>query len=46
MQSDWQTWAAAGLVALTLVIFLVRLARRKNSSACGKDCGCDKPRHP
>jgi hypothetical protein len=40
---DWQTLTAAGIVALTLVIFLVRLARRpRRKSGCGHDCGCGK----
>lgn len=46
MQTDWQTLVAAGVVALTLVIFLVRLARPKKKSGCGNDCGCNKPNHP
>jgi hypothetical protein len=46
MQTDWQTLAAAGVVALTGVIFLVRLARPKKKSDCGKGCGCGKPNSP
>ncbi len=42
---DWQTLTAVGIVAVTLTIFLVRLARPKKSSGCGKGCGCDKPKH-
>ncbi len=43
MSIDWQTLTAAGIVAITLTIFLVRLARPKKKSGCGKqDCGCGK----
>ncbi len=41
---DWQTLTAAGIVIITLTIFLVRLARpKKKKSGCGHDCGCGKP---
>jgi hypothetical protein len=39
---DWQTLTAAGIVVITLTIFLVRLARPKKKSGCGHDCGCEK----
>ncbi len=39
---DWQTLTAAGIVVMTLTIFLVRLARPKKKSGCGHDCGCNK----
>jgi hypothetical protein len=39
---DWQTYIAAGIVVLTLVIFLVLLARPRRKSGCGHDCGCAK----
>ena len=39
---DWQTLTAVGIVIITLVIFLVRLARPKKKSGCSKDCGCGK----
>ena len=43
MNIDWQTLAAAGIVAITLTIFLIRLARPKNKSGCAKKgCGCGK----
>ncbi len=42
---DWQTHTAIGIVTLTLVIFLVRLAKRKPRSGCGHSCGCGK-KHP
>lgn len=40
---DWQTPTAVGIVTLTVIIFLVRLARPKKKHGCGKACGCDKP---
>lgn len=41
---DWQTLTAAGLVAITLTIFLIRLARPKRKKAgCKQGCGCGKP---
>lgn len=43
MNYNWQTLAAAGIVLITLTIFLVRLARPKKKSSCGKSCGCGKP---
>ena len=36
---DWQTLTAAGIVIITLTIFLVRLARPKKKSGCGHGCG-------
>jgi hypothetical protein len=39
---DWQTLTAAGIVVLTLTIFLVRLARPRRKPGCGHDCGCTK----
>ena len=41
---DWQTYTAAGIVAITLVVFLVRLARPKKKTGCGNDCGCGRKR--
>jgi preprotein translocase subunit YajC len=43
---DWQTIAAAAIVVVTLVIFVVRISRPKKKSSCGHDCGCDKPNDP
>lgn len=43
---DWQTLTAAGVVIVTLTIFLVRLARPKKKSGCGHDCGCGKNKEP
>lgn len=43
MQMDWQTLAAVGIVAITVTIFLVRLAKPKGrKNGCGQDCGCGK----
>ena len=43
---DWQTLTAAGIVIITLTIFLVRLVRPKKKSDCGHGCGCDKTPKP
>ena len=37
---DWQTPAALGVVALTILLFL---AKKKSSKSCGSDCACPKP---
>ncbi len=45
MNSDWQTWAALAVVAITAVLYVRRvLGKRKKRSggSCGGDCGCDK----
>jgi hypothetical protein len=39
---NWQSLVAIGIVVLTLVVFLVRLARPRRKSGCGHDCGCGK----
>jgi hypothetical protein len=39
---DWQTYIAAGIVVLTLLIFLVLLARPRRKSGCGHGCDCGK----
>ena len=40
----WQTIVALGVVAITLLIFCVRLiGPKKTGGGCGKDCGCGKP---
>ena len=38
---EWQSLIAAGIVVLTLTIFLVRFARPRRKSGCGhcSDCG-------
>lgn len=43
---NWQTVIAAGIVGITLLIFLIRLARPKRKSGCGHGCGCGKPKDP
>ncbi|MEO5917187.1 MAG: hypothetical protein ABIS50_23355 [Luteolibacter sp.] len=43
---DWQTYTAAGIVLVTLTIFLVRLAKPKKKSGCGHNCGCGKTNKP
>ena len=43
---DWQTYTAAGIVIVTLTIFLVRLVKPKKKSGCGHDCGCGKTNKP
>jgi hypothetical protein len=43
MTFDWQSLTAAGIVTLTLAIFISRLVRPKKKAGCGKDCGCGKP---
>ena len=44
MNSNWQTWAALGIVAITVVGFIVRAVRRHHASKNGcpnaVDCGC------
>ena len=44
--TDWQTWTALAVVALTVFIFTIGIIRRRkkntNSSACHTDCGCGK----
>jgi hypothetical protein len=42
MSGDWQTWAAAAIVTITLAIFLVRALRRKSGGSCGEGCSCDR----
>jgi len=38
---DWQTITALACVLGTLAVFAYRIVRpRKNSSSCGKGCGC------
>lgn len=44
---DWQTYTAAGIVTLTLAIFVFRMTRRKSGKpGCGGGCGCDKSPKP
>jgi hypothetical protein len=48
MNGDWQTFAAAAVVALTALVFLLRFVRRSRSSGgCGGNCSCSaKPTAP
>lgn len=39
---DWQSYTALGIVAITLVIFGIRMVRPKKKRGCGQDCGCGK----
>jgi hypothetical protein len=39
---EWQSLIAAGIVVLTLTVFLVRLARPRRKSSCGHGCDCGK----
>ena len=39
--NDWQSWAALGIVGLTVFIMLLR-ARRKRKKGGGCDSGCGK----
>jgi hypothetical protein len=43
---DWQTYTAAGIVVITLTLFLVRLTRPKNKPGCGHGCDCGKNPKP
>ena len=38
--TDWQTWAAIGVVVMTVLLMVSRTAKgsRKNAGGCGK-CG-------
>lgn len=43
---DWQTYTAAGFVVITLVVFLVRIAKKSNGKpSCGHHCGCRSDKH-
>lgn len=47
MHMDWQTLVAGLVVAITLLVFLVRLARPgPRGSGCGSHCGWCKPKKP
>jgi hypothetical protein len=39
---DAQSHIAAGIVIVTLGIFLARMARPKKKRGCGHDCSCGK----
>lgn len=41
MNSDWQSWAAPAIVALTVLWFVARsFSKGKKTGACG-NCACD-----
>ncbi len=40
--NDWQSWAAAGIVLITLAIFVIRALRRKSGAGHCDDCSCGK----
>lgn len=42
MNADWQTLAAGAVVAITALIFLVRMARSVPGGGCCGNCGCKK----
>ena len=42
ISQNWQTLAALGVVAVTVVVFVVRLVRPRRKGACGKNCGCHR----
>ena len=42
MNADWQTLAAGAVVAITALIFLVRMARPVPGGGCCGNCGCKK----
>jgi hypothetical protein len=42
MDSDWQTWAAAGVVLVTAIIFVNRMLGKKKRGGCNT-CGSAGP---
>lgn len=43
---DWQSFAALGIVGVTLAVFIHRLkSPRRVKSGCGKSCGCDRAKN-
>ncbi len=38
--SDWQEWAAGGVVIATLAAFILRARRRRRAGKSGKCDGC------
>jgi hypothetical protein len=43
MNGDWQTWAAAGVVVVTAMVFARRLWRRKKKHGGCSTCGSAGP---
>ena len=39
---DAQSYIAAGIVIVTLSLFVVRLAKPGKRGGCGHDCGCGR----
>jgi len=39
---DWQEIIVIAIVIATVTVFLVRLAKPRSKSSCGKDCGCGR----
>jgi hypothetical protein len=42
MSDDWQSIAAAAVIAITVALFILRAVRRRQTKAgaCGGGCGC------
>lgn len=40
LEQHWQTITALGIVALTVVVFVWKLTRKK-AGGCGSGCGCE-----
>lgn len=38
---NWQSLAALGVVAITVLVFAVRLGRSRHKAGCGAGCSCD-----
>lgn len=43
MSADWQSWAAAGVVAMTALVFLSRALMRKRKGGGCNTCGSAGP---
>ncbi len=44
--TDWQTWAALGVVLFTAVVFAVKSAKKKSGSCGSCGCGAAHPKKP
>ena len=42
MSTDWQTWAAAGVVIVTALVFVNRAVKKKKHGGCNT-CGSGGP---
>lgn len=42
--TDWQTWAAIGIIVVTALLFAIKSAKKK-SGGCGS-CGCGHSHDP